>query len=143
MNKIRMLLTNALVSGLMGALMQIAWVYLFDNRDELRWELVWNMFLISAVIGTTCMFALFYVILKTTFKLSTTILLNEIICFLLLFLVYLNYGIRSGYWNFDFKWIIILGFSTTTTCVLTILWFRKMRLYNQKLEDIKKKNQRK
>lgn len=136
MYKVKMIFINILYSALLGFLMQFVWVFAFNNRDQFAPRYVLNMMTISAIIGTICMFSLFFVALKISSKVKIVII-NMVIAFLLCGAVYLETGIVYSNWSFDLKWGVILFFSEIAAIVLTTMWYNKIKLYNDKLAQKK------
>ncbi len=134
MYKIKVALLNLASTALVGALMQVIWVFLSGDKDQLSLMNVINMMVISAIIGTVCLFALFYITLKNMGSLRKAIIINCTLVVLLCILVYLQTGIFYSNWSLDMKWVVILVVGIAAGLILTTLWYSRIRFYNNKLE---------
>lgn len=138
MYRLKMLFINLLLCGGVGFLMQLLWILISGRWSDFNPQAVFGMVFLSGVIGTICMFAIFFVALsvKTTKTVVTAI--NMSICIALLILIYVLTGIAYNIWSLDLKWLIILLLSETTTFLLTRHWYEKICYYNSRLDRKKR-----
>ncbi len=134
MYKFRIAIFNLICTSLAGALMQIIWVLLNNKNEKLTLYGVVNMMVISAIIGTICLFALFYITLRNMGSLLKAILTNVFLVLFLCVLVYLQTGLFFSIWSVDFKWVIILIVALATALILTTFWYKKIMYYDSKLK---------
>ena len=134
MYRLKMLLINLLLCGSVGFLMQLAWILVSGRWSDFNPEAVLGMVFLSGIIGTVCMFAIFFVILSVDATKSTVTAINMAICLSLLILIYVLTGIAYNIWSLDLKWLIILALSETTTFLLTRHWYEKICYYNSRLD---------
>jgi hypothetical protein len=134
MYRLKMLFINLLLCGGVGFLMQFMWILISGRWSDFNPQAVLGMVFLSGIIGTICMFAVFFVTLsvKTTWIAVTAI--NMAICLALLILIYVLTGIAYNIWALDLKWLIILLLSETTTFLLTRHWYEKICYYNSRLD---------
>ncbi|MDP4092199.1 MAG: hypothetical protein Q8920_02455 [Bacillota bacterium] len=134
MYKVKIGLLNLICMGLVGALMQFVWVLLSGKTDQLTLYDVVNMMCMCAIVGTICLFALFYVTLRCMGSLLRAIVTNAVLGVVLCFLIYLETGVFFGYWALDTKWIVILVIAVAASSVMTNIWYKRIKFYNGKLE---------
>ena len=137
MFRLRLFLFNAFLSACAGALMQFLYVVLSGSWTRVDLFRIIDMAFIGAVIGSICLLALFSFILVTRWSEKATVSINAVICFLLVSLIFVANGISSGIWTLSINWPIILIISEAATILLSIYWYRKIRLYNRLLEKKK------
>ena len=138
MYKLKMFIINLIFSSLAGALMQFVWVFISGEMDQLTLFGVWNMMSMGAIVGTVCMFALFFLTLKNSRSMARAVITNDVITVVLCFAIYLQTGLLYNNWILDVKWIIIMIIALTASTVMTIIWYKQIKYYNAKLE--RKKN---
>ena len=138
MYRLKMLLINLLLCGSVGFLMQLAWILVSGRWSDFNPEAVFGMVFLSGIIGTVCMFVIFFVTLTVKATESAVTVINMAICLSLLLLIYVLTGIAYNIWSLDLKWLIILILSETTTFLLTRHWYEKICYYNSRLDRKKK-----
>lgn len=133
MYKVTVLLINMACSALLGALMQVVWVVLSGKPGQLTLSSVWNMMFTSMIVGTICLFVLFQVTLQHMDSILAAILVNAAVVLILCFAFYLQTGIMQSYWKLDAKWIVVLVLGLGGSTVFTLIWYKRIKFYNDKL----------
>ncbi len=137
MYKLKLFLINMICSSLAGALMQLVWVLLSGQTEQLTAGDVLNMMSMAAIVGTICLFALFYVTLKNTGSIIKAVVTNDVLTVILCFAIFLQAGLFYNNWRLDAKWIIILVIALTASSLMTVIWYKQIKYYNNKLEKKK------
>jgi len=138
MYRLKMLLINLLICGAVGFLMQSLWAIVSGEWSNFNFASLMDMSILSGLVGTICMFIVFMVTLSVKATKTAVTAINMGICLSLSILIYVVTGITRNIWSLDFKWLIIIVISETTTFLLTRHWFNKIRFYNRYLESKKK-----
>ncbi len=133
-----MLFINLLLCGGVGFLMQLLWILISGRWSDFNPQSVLGMIFLSGIIGTICMFAVFFVTLSVKSAWTAVTAINMVICLALLILIYVLTGIAYNIWSLDLKWLIILLLSETTTFLLTRHWYEKICYYNSRLDRKKR-----
>lgn len=138
MYRLKMLFINLLLCGVVGFLMQLLWILISGRWSYFNPEAVFGMVFLSGVIGTICMFAVFFVTLSVKATKTAVTAINMSICLSLLILIYVLTGIAYNIWSLDEKWLIILLLSESTAFLLTRHWYEKICYYNSRLDRKKR-----
>lgn len=135
MSRRNMMAQNACYSGLFGVLMQIFWGIAIGNTSMFSPIRFIVMFLVGAVIGSVCMFALLHMAVLNKRHQQRTVYMTVFIDVLLVMCLYAGFGLIYHEWCFNTAWIFILLFSVVFTGTLTYVWTKQLQSYQKKLES--------
>ncbi len=106
-------------------------MYLINTMDiELFWKLV-EYSIISITIGKTIEILSYFISAKIKFNIFTALLFSLTVQWVVL-------GIMKRLGLVDSVWLVYLG-AAIVTILMTVYSYYKVRKYNQKLEEVKKR----
>lgn len=141
MNKVRFyILLHSVLTVLIGAAVisfAIEFVWMLVNKSNYipARRLVFN-FIIGIVVGLTVIL-LHLLVMKIKKRPMVGYVISSVGILVIIVGVYLQTGLTLDIWELDLKWLIILIISEGFTIPFTVLWNKKVRLYNSKLESKK------
>lgn len=133
MEKLKLYVINGFFSALIGAAIEVVAVFVRPHYVITFSGLMKSME-IGAFIGTVSLFFILQVTLHLTGKPALAFLSNFIVVALLIFAgAYLD-GIRTWVDYVHSRWLMVLIVAELLSFFLTLLWYRQIKLYDDKLQ---------
>ncbi|HEX2954167.1 MAG TPA: hypothetical protein VHR47_09320 [Bacillota bacterium] len=138
MNKTRFYSLNALISGFIGAIVQIA-VNIHAGQTLLGFSVLKGTGM-GVLIGSASMFFFFEVFLRLKKHPFFAFLSVFTVIFVLSFIDDIWYGSYHLIVYMRTSWPIVIVITEPLGLLLTAIWYRQLLIYNQKLESKKAAN---
>lgn len=132
MEKLKLYIVNGFFSALIGAVIEFVAVFVRPNYVITFPGLMESME-IGIVIGTVSLFFILQVTLRLTGKPALTFLTNFLVVALMILAGAFLDGIRTGMDYVHSRWLMVLIVAELLSFGLTLLWYRKIKLYNSRL----------
>lgn len=141
MNRLKFYLINALVSGLIGAIVECAGV-VYAKQAHVYFIYLLKSFADGVFVGTVAMLFFFHVFLRLKKHPFFAFLSVFVVVALLSVIGDIWFGLDHLIQFIQTKWPIVLIVSESLGLLLAFVWYRQILLYDRKLGEKKDLNRR-